>query len=438
MSRAACVGLAWCLAAGAARGQNLVPNPDFAGSLQGWVVAPGSDPVTLDVSQGSPAAPSARGQASPGGGAVLLSGCLPIDASQRYRLRARCLYAPEPGATGSCGVQADAWAETTCQGAYAAAWDESGLTAGWTQLSAVFANRQSRSLRVRLFVGVDGGGGAVANFDHVELDRLTKGDFNRDDQTDLLLRNGSSLMVWRMNGTQLVSEAAVSPSLPSYPGWSVATTDDFNQDGATDLVVRNALLGQTAIWYMDGAQRTSVFDLTYALDPPWQIVASADFDHNGFPDLVWRDTSTQKLLIWKLQGTQPIGDIVPSPDQAVNSNWTLVAALDFNLDGNADFLWYNTTSGKIVFWFMDQNVVRITGQFANPDSAGNSNWKVVAAGEYGDAGAPPNGPDIVWRNATSGKLVVWLMDAAGNRKSGVFTSPDAPTPALAWNVVGPR
>ena len=47
--------------------------------------------------------------------------------------------------------------------------------------------------------------------------------------------------------------------------------------------------------------------------------------------------------------------------------------------------------------------------------------------------------DIVWRNATSGRVVVWNMDLAGNRTNGAFTTPDAPSPnPTEWTVVGPR
>ena len=75
-----------------------------------------------------------------------------------------------------------------------------------------------------------------------------------------------------------------------------------------------------------------------------------------------------------------------------------------------------------------------------------SNWKVLAAGDYGigpdgsDATAPqPGTKDLVWRNATSGKFVVWHMATNGDRTGGVFTSPDAPAAdALDWTIAGPR
>jgi len=170
----------------------------------------------------------------------------------------------------------------------------------------------------------------------------------------------------------------------------------------------------------------------------WRLQATGDFNHDGWPDLLWRDTVTQLLDIWLMQGTTHVGDLVPNPDHAVDGNWRVVAALDFNRDTYSDLLWYNDFSGKIVIWFMDASVVRITGIFTNPPNAGNANWRVVAAGDYGQGGGPPGTNDIVWRNDTSGNIVVWFMDDAGNRTGGGFTSPPAPNMPTEWNVVGPR
>jgi hypothetical protein len=127
------------------------------------------------------------------------------------------------------------------------------------------------------------------------------------------------------------------------------------------------------------------------------------------------------------------------PDQAADANWSIQAARDFNGDGLRDLLWYNSTSGNAVIWYMDAQVKRISGGFTTPMSAGNNNWRIVGAGDYGKgSGGVFGAPDIVWRNATSGKLVVWHMNFAGQRTAGVFTSPDSPSSPLDYEVVGPR
>lgn len=92
-----------------------------------------------------------------------------------------------------------------------------------------------------------------------------------------------------------------------------------------------------------------------------------------------------------------------------------------------------------MLWYLDGAAVRLSGQFTNPASAGDNNWQVVASGDFGlgPNGTPKTG-DVLWRNATSGRYVVWFLGQAGQRTAGMFTTPDAPTPALDWTVVGPR
>src|SRR6185436_2682628 len=113
------------------------------------------------------------------------------------------------------------------------------------------------------------------------------------------------------------------------------------------------------------------------------LSATADFNADGRPDLVFRNFGTQKIEIWTMNGTNKTGTIVPTPDQAVDVNWEIVAALDYDGDGDTDFLWYNWSSGKIVLWWMNSAVQRVTGQFTNPAQAGANNWKVLASGDYG-------------------------------------------------------
>lgn len=272
---------------------------------------------------------------------------------------------------------------------------------------------------------------------------FTKGDINSDTQTDLIFRNltNGRNLTWFMQGNTRTAEAYIVPD-PVDLNWQIAGSDDFNADLKNDLVFWNIATGQVEFWLMNGVTRTGApvpISGAPALDLNWKLSSTADFNHDGKPDILWRNTLTQKIAIWTMNGTTVTGTIVPSPDQAVDPNWVVVGTLDWNGDSNTDFLWYNYSSGKIVLWFMDANVVRITGQFTNPANAGDNNWNVLAVGDYGvGPGGLPYTKDIVWRNATSGRLVVWWMDQAGNRTWGTFTSPDSPPSPLDWTIVGPR
>src|SRR4029450_5875634 len=128
-----------------------------------------------------------------------------------------------------------------------------------------------------------------------------------------------------------------------------ASAPGTGPDGHTDLLLQEPKTGQLEFWLMNGARRSGpARPLQGASVPPlnWTPAATGDFNHDGRPDLVWRNATSQKIVIWVMNGTRKLGAIIPSPDQAVHANWEIVSALDYNHDGQRDFLWYNVTSGK--------------------------------------------------------------------------------------------
>jgi hypothetical protein len=274
--------------------------------------------------------------------------------------------------------------------------------------------------------------------------RASKGDFDGDRATDLLLRHTGTgeLLAWQMNGTTRVGAALPVTPTPVSP-WQPAGVDDFDGDRRNDLAMWNTSTGAVEFWLMNGTARIGApvpISNAPVLDPSWKLSATADFNADSWPDLVWRNVASQQIQIWTMNGTARVATLVPVPSQAVDANWEIVGALDVDLDGATDFLWYNATSGRTVIWYMDASVQRVTGVFTDPPAAGNNNWKVLALGDYGvGTGGQPETRDLVWRNATSGRFVVWHLDLAGVRTSGVFTTPLQPEgDPLAWTLAGPR
>ncbi len=307
---------------------------------------------------------------------------------------------------------------------------------------------------------------------------LVRGDFNDDTKTDLLYRNADNMRhrVWTMDGLTLTAvpgELNVTPDQTDTNKRAVCT-EDFNGDTRTDILFQDVTTAGLEVWVMGGTNgiaRQSIAAVTGAPTLPgtitdWSVAACGDVNRDGEADIQWRNNATaaadpvngQKLRTWLMNDTAWVADLIPTPDAAVNSNWSVVAILDFNADGNNDFLWFNSTSGNIVEWFMDSTWVRTWGQFTTPTNAGNNNWKVAAAGDFGQGklGAPPVGTgDIVWRNDTSARQVGWILDGVGvfppgtanSRLEGLFSCPErvsgdcafgAAPDALNWFIVGPR
>jgi hypothetical protein len=271
---------------------------------------------------------------------------------------------------------------------------------------------------------------------------FVKGDLSADLATDLLLRHTATgeLVAWLMNG---VERQAAEPLTPApLPEWLPQGLDDFDGDGHNDLVLRHATTGEVRFWWLHGTNAAGSLPLAGAptLAANWKLAATADFDHDGRPDIVWRNVTSQKIVIWTMSGHVKTAALIPSPDQAVDGNWEIVAARDYDGDRNTDLLWYNWSSGRIVQWIMDAQLQRLQGRFTSPMGAGHPNWKVWASGDYGPGpGGQPGTNDLVWRNADSGRYVVWHLDLDGVRTAGVFTFPAEPdSEPLEWQIVGPR
>lgn len=275
--------------------------------------------------------------------------------------------------------------------------------------------------------------------------RLTvKGDIDSDGLTDLILRTTEaspegaySFYNWGMRRTELRRE------IGGHGGVSIAF-DDFNRDYENDLLMRSPFDGKVFVFYGKSGFWPWGWDLQNApiLAFNWTIAATADFNADGYPDILWRNTTSQNLVIWTIQGHTKLGNIIPSPSAAVDVNWEVVGAQDVNADGHPDLIFCNTTSGNVVIWYMDANMVRITGGFTTPTSPAGLGWRVVATGDFGlgtgsERPAVLGSADLIWQNQTTGRLVVWHLNRAGERTSGGLLTPSLP--AAEYPVVaGPR
>jgi hypothetical protein len=298
----------------------------------------------------------------------------------------------------------------------------------------------------------DGAGGDVGTVSAASIaitqSLSNNGDFNSDGNTDLLFRhqNSGNNVAWFMDGITRLAGTFLNPSSLADNNWRMVGTHDFStpQDGKTDILFRHGLSGKMVVWYMDGITRTlGVFTNPDTLaDTNWGVVGTGDFSTpgDGKPDILFRHGITGNNVVWYMDGITRTAGVFTSPASLADTNWFMVGIGDFwsvgspgGQDGKNDILWRHNFSGKNVLWYMD-GVTRTAGVFTSPDQLPDTNWRMVAVGDY----STPNDarPDIVFRHQISGNNVVWYMIGA-TRTGGVFTNP-AQLADTYWKIVGPR
>jgi VCBS repeat protein len=255
-------------------------------------------------------------------------------------------------------------------------------------------------------------------------------DVTGDYSNDLAWANDISreVRLWHMAGPALYRQDTANPAAPVDTNWRLANVADFNADARPDLVWRNTTSGRLAIWFMDGATRTTALLVEPIHDTTWALVGVGRFDSDASPDLLWRNPAGD-LFVTLMTGGAVLQELAVSPGKPAAANWAIQGTGDFDGDGKDDLVWRNTTSGVLSIWFMN-GVTRSSGStvaVSQPDPA----WQVVALADMNANGQA----DIVWQNQTSGQLVTWFMNGA-TRVASVPLSPS--TGESGWTIVGPR
>jgi phospholipase C len=215
-------------------------------------------------------------------------------------------------------------------------------------------------------------------------------DFNGGGKSDIALRDTSgNTAIWYMNGANVASSNMIG-AVPTT--WSIVGQRDFDGDGKADLLWRDTS-GNTAIWFMNGNQNG-----LGNIPTTWSVVGTGDFNGDGYGDLLWRDSSGN-LGVWLMNGATVIsaGGLGNVP-----TAWTVVGTGDFNGDGKADILWRDNL-GNTSLWFMNGTTLGSAAGLGNIPLA----WTVVGTGDFnGDAVA-----DIAWQDG-AGNTAIWLMNGA--------------------------
>ena len=110
-----------------------------------------------------------------------------------------------------------------------------------------------------------------------------------------------------------------------------------------------------------------------------------------------------------------------------SSAWFIAGTGDIDGDGTEDLIWHNSTSGRVVVWFLDPDgVYNRNQQVVDANLATSWNLKGVE-----DMNGDTN-PDLVWHNSSTGRAVTWFLNGSGIYVSA--TNASSANLATAWQI----
>ena len=282
---------------------------------------------------------------------------------------------------------------------------------------------------------------------------LGLGDFNGDQQSDLLASNGSHVAIGTGNGGGFAHVQILSTQPPS--GWDFAGIADVDGNGQADVLWHNVRSGEVYVWLISNAQIVGGRGNSF-LPLGHRVAGIGDLNGDGKPDLVTTSSQDVRVAFGQGLGAFASPSLIATHPPAL---WDFGGVGDFDGDGKADILWHNVRSGELYYWQMSGGaIIGGRGNAFIPighrivdvvDLDADARYDVVSAGisavhatlgsptGFGTAmllagSRPPswqlvnsrrdmrspvdlNGDgrsDVIWHNQWSSELYYWLMNGA--------------------------
>lgn len=148
------------------------------------------------------------------------------------------------------------------------------------------------------------------------------------------------------------------------------------------------------------------------------------------PSTVWRQTRSTWTGTAR-PGLTMIDSVLLEPSRVTDVNDKIAGLGDFNGDGNADMLWWDSRNGWLVVWHM-LGTRLLSSVALNPERVADIDWTPVGVADVNGDGQP----DVIWRHQRDGWVTVWLMNGR-HLPGGIDFSPDR-VGDINWRIVGPK
>lgn len=249
------------------------------------------------------------------------------------------------------------------------------------------------------------------------------GDFNGDNQSDILEWDASSRMVM----AHLFNAETGQFTPTNLTPWGVAEGEDIRQvldydgDGSSDVYWRNEEKGRSTIWLMRNGAIAWAGMPDELAGGHGDIVLTGDFAGDGSLIHLY-ELSTGEYRLEQFNTFTSLAKATSTAVEfSIDPEWRPLLSVDMTNDGRQDIIWENPDTGEVTFWEMEGTTVPASYLTVADDESITGNkgvtllptgfdWGVVAAADFNN----DQYGDLLLRNRNSGHLGVLYMRAPGS------------------------
>ncbi|MFN7961795.1 MAG: hypothetical protein U0002_11030 [Thermoanaerobaculia bacterium] len=270
-----------------------------------------------------------------------------------------------------------------------------------------------------------------------------KGDFDGDGCSDIFAfylsasgRPSGRNVVWGVNGST-ATPINFSALVSEIGDWRPSAVLDFDGGGFQGLLWSHPS-GVYAVSGFDGEKLLSpIFPEPGVTLTSFRDIGTGDFTGDGLDDVLAWDSTNGDLVVRVMSGSVVTQELRTEPAGQPNLAWVPVAVGRVDQLGTVDIVWENQFTRQLQVWYMSGTSRTATGGFS-PAAPNDSNWHVVGFGDFDGDGWN----DILYQNTTTRRLVIWFLQGA-SRRFGEYLKPDLLDLLFGgvswpWQVVGPR